>query len=133
MKHKHGNRWHPETCAPRKQIRALYLSGLSTREVGKKVQYSYAYISRICKDIARSRIEAVRLACPAWSKSLRASRAQARRVLEQHLKRRLKSSEHVHHKDGDITNNAVENLRIMTQRDHNHIHPRERDAAGRFS
>lgn len=45
-----------------------------------------------------------------------------RYVMEQHLGRKLDRSEHVHHKDGDGLNNAIENLQVMSARDHQHHH-----------
>lgn len=45
-----------------------------------------------------------------------------RYVMEQHLGRKLLRSEHVHHKDGDGLNNAIENLEVMSPRDHQHHH-----------
>lgn len=41
-----------------------------------------------------------------------------RRVMEQHLGRRLEADECVHHIDGDRTNNVLSNLCVMKRRDH---------------
>jgi len=38
------------------------------------------------------------------------------------LKRRLRKNEVVHHKDGNPTNNDVENLQVMKSEDHNILH-----------
>lgn len=51
--------------------------------------------------------------------------AEHRVVMERHLGRRLKRSEHVHHKDGNRQNNAIENLEILTSSEHTRIHKRE--------
>jgi len=45
-----------------------------------------------------------------------------RYVMEQHLGRRLESSEHVHHIDGDKFNNHIDNLQLMTNSEHLHLH-----------
>jgi hypothetical protein len=39
----------------------------------------------------------------------------------------------VHHADGNPTNNAPENLQLMTQAEHARLHARERDMKGRFT
>lgn len=45
-----------------------------------------------------------------------------RLVMEAHLGRALLPSEVVHHKDGDGLNNAIENLELMTQSEHQREH-----------
>ena len=39
-------------------------------------------------------------------------------AMEQHLGRKLESWEHVHHKDGNHLNNALENLEVLSNADH---------------
>jgi hypothetical protein len=57
-----------------------------------------------------------------------------RLVVEQALGRRLKASEHVHHKDDNRANNALDNLQIVSASEHAriHIHWRKRNAKGQF-
>ena len=45
-----------------------------------------------------------------------------RYVMERHLGRELKYSEHIHHKDRNKLNNSIGNLQIMTQSEHSKLH-----------
>lgn len=45
-----------------------------------------------------------------------------RAVMEKYLGRKLLRNEHVHHKDGDRTNNKIENLEILTANEHSRHH-----------
>lgn len=47
-----------------------------------------------------------------------------RLVMEAHLGRKLERNEHVHHKDGDKTNNHISNLQLMTASEHKTHHLR---------
>lgn len=55
-------------------------------------------------------------------------------VVENHLKRKLETSEHIHHIDGNVLNNNISNLQIVNNSDHRKIHSRicKRDSIGRF-
>lgn len=57
-----------------------------------------------------------------------------RMVMEQKLGRQLSSDEHVHHIDGDVSNNSPSNLELVTNSEHRRIHSASapRDGAGRF-
>lgn len=48
-----------------------------------------------------------------------------RAVMEQHLGRKLSCDEHVHHIDGDRTNNDISNLVILSRGEHSRIHRKE--------
>lgn len=47
---------------------------------------------------------------------------QHRIVMEEYLGRRLDSSEHIHHLDGDKTNNSIENLELILACEHGREH-----------
>lgn len=43
-------------------------------------------------------------------------------LMQQHLGRKLRKNEVVHHKDGNIHNNSIDNLEVMTRRRHGRLH-----------
>lgn len=43
-------------------------------------------------------------------------------IMEQHLGRKLLDDEQVHHKDGNPLNNALENLEVLSTREHMRLH-----------
>ena len=50
-------------------------------------------------------------------------------LMESKIGRKLDKNEIVHHKDGDKTNNIIENLELMTRGEHLRIHPEIKEAA----
>jgi len=46
----------------------------------------------------------------------------SRVVMEEHLGRPLSSNEHVHHKDGDPSNNELDNLEVLNVVEHRALH-----------
>ena len=104
------------------EMHALYLQGLSTRQVAKVLGCSKSYTAKHCRLIARTKSAALQLRCPPKSTHWRSTRAAARRKMERHLKRKLASFEHVHHVDGDHANNTLENLQVLLSSDHARLH-----------
>jgi hypothetical protein len=49
-------------------------------------------------------------------------RKQARKIINQHLGCKLNIYEVVHHKDGNIKNNNLDNLQVMTMEEHISLH-----------
>lgn len=47
---------------------------------------------------------------------------QHRYIMEKHIGRKLESWEHVHHIDGDKTNNELDNLELLESSDHHKQH-----------
>lgn len=45
-----------------------------------------------------------------------------RYLMEQHLGRKLENNEHVHHKNGDKLDNRIENLCVLSKKDHHSYH-----------
>jgi len=50
-----------------------------------------------------------------------------RLVMEKHIGRFLCENEIIHHKDGDVTNNDINNLELMSQSEHAKLHHRRGD------
>lgn len=62
----------------------------------------------------------------------RKSKYEHRHVVEQHLGRPLTRGEHVHHINGDKTDNRLENLEVLSTAEHGRAHM-QKDAAARLS
>jgi len=123
-----GNKWQG-SAAPVEQIQALYASGLSARQVAREIGYSPSHVSRLCQAIARSKQDAAILRQPPKSKHWRSARAAARKIVERARGCKLDPSVDVHHKDGDYTNNTLDNLEVIPRDEHARLHGRRRYGA----
>jgi hypothetical protein len=52
---------------------------------------------------------------------------EARKIMENHMGRKLKKEEQVHHIDGNDKNNSLENLQIVSRSEHMKIHQERGD------
>ena len=102
---------------------ALYGSGYSTRDVARELGYSPSYVALVLQKlgVTRDRVEALILACPPTSKHWRSSRASARKLWMRTFGS-IPRTVHVHHANGDYTDNRLENLVLMSASDHARLH-----------
>ena len=102
---------------------ALYDSGLSTRQIALNLGLSHGYVHKRLQQLAigRSHSDAAILRQPAKSTHWRSCRQQARKVWTRTYGP-IPEGCHIHHKDGDFTNNAIENLECLSARDHMILH-----------
>lgn len=58
-----------------------------------------------------------------------------RHIVSERLGRTLEKWEHVHHKDGNPSNNSPDNLQLLSNREHSQLHSRvrKRDSMMRFA
>lgn len=107
--------------ATRDQVRELYASGLSGKQVSALTGWGKSPIHRAVKDIARTQAE-TKLLRPAETLHPNSSRGRARRLMEKHLGRKLARRENVHHKNENCFDNRLENLQVMDISDHRKHH-----------
>ena len=102
-------------------IRSLYADGFTVREIAEIDGRHHVTIYRIISDIARPR------ANPSSTNPF-TMRHRARTKMEKHLGYDLPPDKHVHHIDGDPTNNNLSNLEVKTVEDHRlHHWPHKND------
>ena len=102
------------------QAEALYLSGLSTRAVAKQLGLSGSWVSNIVKRLGIGRNKRGLYHKPD-STNKRTCRFRARDMWERKVGP-IPEGFHVHHIDGDYTNNDVSNLEVLSPKAHTHLH-----------
>lgn len=107
----------------KEQIIEHYTKGLSTRQIAPLVGLSYSYIHKLLRSwgLYRSKSEAALLRQLPSSIHWRSSRAAARKVWARAFGP-IPKGFHIHHKDGDYTNNNLENLECIDASTHAYIH-----------
>lgn len=107
----------------REEIRALYLSGLPIQRIAEDLgEPSYGAVQWIVRDITRSKSVAIAMGKPPKSMKRGACYARARTAARRYFGVSSSRQIHVHHKNGDITDNRKENLEILSVGDHNRHH-----------
>ena len=100
-------------------VRGLYRGGYSTTTIARLLhEPSHGAVQWMIRDIARPRNDAISLSKPPKSMKPGASRQRARGIMRRKLGRPLRTTEHVHHRDHDYTNNAPENLELLPAGEH---------------
>lgn len=64
-----------------------------------------------------------------YADGTKATRYKHREVMERKIGRRLRSNEHVHHRDGNTLNNALRNLELLSASEHARHHATGRPSA----
>ena len=106
-------------------VLTLYRAGYSTRAVARLLGISKSHVGKLVKiaGASRDRTAAIQLACTDKpSTNPRTCRAQARRKVTRVQGAPLPRKMDVHHRDGDCTNNALDNLEVIDHAVHTRLH-----------
>lgn len=112
-----GNRFHAPLAGREGEAIALYQSGASTYQTARAMGVSKTWVCQLVRGIARDRSTAAQLSHPATSIHRRNARKTARRLWER-TRGLIPRGFHIHHKDGDFTNNVIANLEVLSPSDH---------------
>ena len=111
-------------------LEEMYLARLSIRRIAALLKRAKTGVAKHVKALGISRPQtyygdSVRgLWLKPASRHGRTTRYRARRLMGTHIGRKLSRCEHVHHKDGDCTNNHLANLEIKSASEHISEHAR---------
>lgn len=112
--------------ARREEIRLLYQAGSSVKQIAAQLGIGRGVIQWFCRDIMRPGWIAIRMRRPRTSRQPSACRVAARTLMQRLLGKKLPRRLHVHHIDGDYTNNDPSNLQVIDAGDHNRLHLAQR-------
>jgi len=101
---KYGGKW----CAEKLGRRSFHATHKMAEKLGLKIDWKYNYTDA----------EGYIVLCHNRNKKI----LEHRYVMEQHLGRKLKPTELVHHIDGNKKNNDISNLELTTRKDHINTH-----------
>ena len=106
----------------KEQAQSLYNKGLSTRQIATYMNMSSSWVHR--NVTCRSQQDAAILRQIPKSKHWRSARMQARNVWKRCVGE-IPKGYHIHHKDGDYTNNCFSNLQLIEAGKHARLyHPK---------
>ena len=110
--------------SPKAIVIEMYDIGYSTRQIATHFQCSKSMIALWIKEAGKSRTHstAAMLRKPPKSTHWRSTRAAARKKYQRTHKVILGPRQHIHHIDGDCTNNDLDNLAVVDCVDHAYIH-----------
>jgi len=93
-------------------VEVAFIAGHVGRIVRRRLSYDCALLLGIMQ-MKRNKIF--------YSKE-RTGTTYARHLMQEYLGRKLAKNEHVHHRNGDITDDRLENLEVLSQKDHEKWH-----------
>lgn len=100
-----------------------YAQGFSTRQVADILGHSKSKVARVVAQHGASRDKSLagQLRKPPRSRHWRTTRSMARRIFTRRFGP-IPKGYHIHHKDGDFTNNDVNNLECLQEAEHRRLH-----------
>jgi hypothetical protein len=104
----------------RRMVLQLYEDGLTTRQVAEILGMSYSWVWKLCKraGVSRSKAEAIHLRREKTKYiNARSARHAARHIWEARFGK-IATGKVLHHKDGNCLNNSIENLELLSTKEH---------------